>query len=138
MLYLWIGNTLLHYTDFMIHHPSRQGDCPHLIMRDRARSTAWISPSETFLAISLLIMARFSKFKISLEAEKALYLFILVGQRYANKYLHTFSWRPWAWSRLSSFRIPGGDFSFFLIYTYPLIIFSPGTHSLKDVYVSQV
>ena len=31
-------------------------------------------------------MVRFSKFKISLEAEKALYLLILEGQRYANEF----------------------------------------------------
>ncbi len=42
--------------------------------------------SETFLAISPSIMVRLSKFKISLEAVKALYLLILMGQRYANEF----------------------------------------------------
>ncbi len=50
-------------------------------MMDRfLRSSAWISPSETFLVISSSIMIRFSIFKISLEAGKAPYLLILVGQ----------------------------------------------------------
>ena len=40
-------------------------------------------------------LVRFSKLKISLEAENALVLLILVGQRYANEFLHTCSGRPW-------------------------------------------
>ena len=52
-------------------------------------STTRISPSETFLAKSPLIMVRFSKFKISLKAEKALFLLDLVGQGYTNVFLRT-------------------------------------------------
>ena len=47
---------------------------------------AEISLSETFFAVSPLIMVRFSKFKISLEAKNALYVLILAGQRYANAF----------------------------------------------------
>ncbi len=52
-------------------------------------------PYLTFLAVSPSVMVRFSKFKISLEAGKVLYLLILVGQRYANEFLRTCSGRPW-------------------------------------------
>ena len=76
---------------------------------DGQRSRGWISPSETFLVIYPLIMVLFSKFKISLEAEKALYLLILLGHRYANEFLRTCSGRPCAAYQASRSASPYGE-----------------------------